>query len=115
KDMVEEKLRPESHILEADPMESEGLNPDPQKLIRGDTIDFTVLKKLTGNHVISVGQFDKELVLEVCKFAALLESSEIAESHPLDGKIVITAFFEPSTRTRLSFESAVLRLDGKVI
>jgi aspartate carbamoyltransferase catalytic subunit len=34
---------------------------------------------------------------------------------PLDGKIAITAFFEASTRTRLSFESAVLRLDGKVL
>src|SRR5690606_28397376 len=49
------------------------------------------------------------------KFAALLETTEIGKSHPLDGKIVITAFFEPSTRTRLSFESAVLRLDGKVL
>jgi aspartate carbamoyltransferase catalytic subunit len=49
------------------------------------------------------------------KLAALLESTEIASSHPLDGKIVVTAFFEASTRTRLSFESAVLRLDGKVI
>lgn len=113
--MVDEKFKSDPNTLEADPMESEGLNPDPQKLITGDTIDFDILKKLTGNSVLSVGQFDKELVLEVCKFAALLESSEIARSHPLDGKIVITAFFEPSTRTRLSFESAVLRLDGKVI
>jgi aspartate carbamoyltransferase catalytic subunit len=51
----------------------------------------------------------------LCKFAALLEITEIASHHPLDGKLVITAFFEASTRTRLSFESAVLRLDGKIV
>jgi aspartate carbamoyltransferase catalytic subunit len=54
-------------------------------------------------------------VIELCKFAALLELTEIATHHPLDGKLVITAFFEASTRTRLSFESAVLRLDGKIV
>jgi aspartate carbamoyltransferase catalytic subunit len=112
--MVEEKFTTDNTI-DVDPLESDGLNPDPQKLIIGDTINFNILKKLTGNSVLSVAQFDKELVLEICKFAALLESSEIAKSHPLDGKIIITAFFEASTRTRLSFESAVLRLDGKII
>ena len=113
--MVSDKFRPEESTLDRDPLESEGLNPDPERLIKEDTINFEVLKKLTGQSVLSVNQFDKELVLEICKFAALLESKEIAQSHPLDGKIVITAFFEASTRTRLSFESAVLRLDGKII
>lgn len=36
-------------------------------------------------------------------------------SHVCDGKILATLFFEPSTRTRLSFESAMLRLGGKVL
>ena len=36
-------------------------------------------------------------------------------SHKCDGKILATLFFEPSTRTRLSFESAMLRLGGKVL
>lgn len=36
-------------------------------------------------------------------------------SHVCDGKIIATLFFEPSTRTRLSFESAMLRLGGKVL
>jgi len=101
--------------LNNDPLDSGGLNPSPEKLIQKDTIKLSILKKLVGQSILSVRQFDKELVLEICKFAALLQATEIASSHPLDGKIVITAFFEASTRTRLSFESAVLRLDGKVI
>ncbi len=113
--MVIEKFNPESNVLNSDPLDSDGLHPDPGRLIRGDNINFDVLRKLSGQSVLSVDQFDKELVLEICKFAALLESTEIAQCHPLDGKLVITAFFEASTRTRLSFESAVLRLDGKII
>jgi len=97
------------------PLDSEGLYPDPEELLSHDTIDLNILKRLVGQSVLSANQFDKELVLEVCKLAAFLESKEISSSHPLDGKLVITAFFEPSTRTRLSFESAVLRLDGKII
>ena len=94
---------------------SQGLYPDPGKLIEKETIQLSILQKLVNQSIISIKQFDRETVLELCKFAALLEATEIATAHPLDGKIIITAFFEASTRTRLSFESAVLRLDGKII
>ncbi|MCB0520688.1 MAG: aspartate carbamoyltransferase [Lewinellaceae bacterium] len=97
------------------PLESNGLYPNPEELFVKDEIHWDTLKNLVGQSILSVNQFDKKLVLEVCKLAALLEATNIAECHPLDGKIVITAFFEASTRTRLSFESAVLRLDGKII
>lgn len=96
-------------------IESPGLYPKPEKLLAENTVDIGVLHDLVGRSTISVSQFSRELVLELYKLAALLEVTEIASSHPLDGKIVVTAFFEASTRTRLSFESAVLRLDGKVI
>lgn len=112
--MVTEKFKIRND-LPANPMESNGLHPNPNGLIETDTINLDVLKRLVGQSIISVKQFDRELVCELCKFAALLESTEIAKSHPLDGKIVITAFFEPSTRTRLSFESAAVRLDGKIL
>lgn len=50
---------------------------------------------------------------------ALLERARFFEHNPncrlLDGKVVATLFFEPSTRTRLSFETAVNRLGGRVI
>jgi aspartate carbamoyltransferase catalytic subunit len=55
------------------------------------------------------------MVVDLCRTAALLEATNVEPLKPLDGKIAITAFFEASTRTRLSFESAVLRLDGKVL
>ncbi len=49
----------------------------------------------------------------------LLRCAEFFEKHPnhkiLDGRVVATLFFEPSTRTRLSFETAVNRLGGRVI
>lgn len=38
-----------------------------------------------------------------------------AKSKPLEGKVVALAFFEPSTRTRLSFETAVKRLGGSTL
>ena len=49
----------------------------------------------------------------------LLRMASLFEAHPnrrlLDGKVVATLFFEPSTRTRLSFETAASRLGAKVI
>lgn len=111
-----EKINNAQHKnLEYNPSDSEGLYPDPEQLIGKETIQLSILQKLIGQSILSIKQFDHDMVLEICKFAALLEATEIATSHPLDGKVIITAFFEASTRTRLSFESAVLRLDGKII
>lgn len=98
-----------------EPLESDGLYPNPEKLISEDSLDFSVINKLVGQSILSTSQFDLEMVLEICKLAAFLEATNVADSHPLDGKIVVTAFFEPSTRTRLSFESSVLRMDGKIL
>lgn len=96
---------------------SKGIKLDPTCLLQaaGNKVDFELLDSLTSQSVVSSLQFDKKTVVELCKFASLLEVTEIAAHHPLDGKLVVTAFFEASTRTRLSFESAVLRLDGKVV
>ena len=57
--------------------------------------------------------------LSLDEMRRLLRDAAYFESHPnqkiLDGKVVATLFFEPSTRTRLSFETAVNRLGGRVI
>ena len=65
------------------------------------------------NSLVSIDDLSKEQILN------LLETARYFEEHPnhkiLDGKVVATLFFEPSTRTRLSFETAVNRLGGRVI
>lgn len=70
-----------------------------------------------GRDVISIRDFSKEDIEHVLKTAEKLEN-ELKKKGTLDyakGKILATLFFEPSTRTRLSFESAMYRLGGNVI
>lgn len=65
-------------------------------------------------HIISAKQFDKKTIQKIFAIADKVQSKNIYESH-LKGKIMATLFYEPSTRTRLSFESSMLRLGGSVI
>lgn len=101
-------------ILEPPPG-SDSLYPEPRRLFENSPIHLRELRPLNGQSILSARQFSLEQVVELGKLAAVLEKIEIAPYHPLAGKIVVTAFFEASTRTRTSFESAVLRLDGKII
>lgn len=96
---------------------SKGVRLDPRRLLEqnGRQIDFDRLTALHNRSIVHPRQFDRETVIELARLAALLESVEIEMTKPLDGKILITAFFEASTRTRLSFESAMQRLDGKIL
>lgn len=108
------KPNPLQEVIEP-PEDSDSLNPEPETLFSHSDIRINTLKRLKSRSVLEVSQFTREEVVELCRFAALLEKVEISPYKPLDGKILITAFFEASTRTRTSFESAVLRLDGKII
>lgn len=97
------------------PRGSEATRPEPSNLFLPGPPDLNVLSGLTGQNVLYARQFSQNEVIQLCKLAALLEQIEIWPFHPLDGKIITTAFFEASTRTRTSFESAVHRLAGKII
>lgn len=114
--MKHSPLEPNKHASVLDPPEgSASLRPPPQSLFEDKPIDLRPLRKLAGKSILSVNDLDLEMVIELCKLAAVLENYEIAPFHLLDGKLAITAFFEASTRTRLSFESAVQRLDGRIL
>ncbi len=63
--------------------------------------------------IISAKQFKREDIDYILQKGH--EMSSIKNSNLLQGKILATLFFEPSTRTRLSFESAMYRLGGNVI
>jgi aspartate carbamoyltransferase catalytic subunit len=69
-----------------------------------------------GRHLLSVSQFDRPGIEAL--FALAQAVAPIAQRQAvctvLDGAMLCSLFFEPSTRTRLSFESAFLRLGGEV-
>ncbi|MDQ4099623.1 MAG: aspartate carbamoyltransferase [Chloroflexota bacterium] len=66
------------------------------------------------DHIVAVNQFTRSMIEEL--FAAANDlRSESRHQDLLRGKILATLFYEPSTRTRLSFESAMLRMGGQVI
>ncbi len=114
--MNSDKLDPNPATPFLEPPEgSDATHPEPGGLFAETPPDLEWLAQLKGRSILSAREFDSRSVCELSKLAAILEKIEIAPYHPLDGKIAVTAFFEASTRTRISFESAVLRLDGKVI
>lgn len=67
--------------------------------------------------IVSIGDFSKEEVMQVINKANDMVQYAVSghPQKPLAGKIVATLFYEPSTRTRLSFESSVHRLGGEVL
>ena len=75
--------------------------------------DTSLYTYMNSRSFVAIDDIDKQEMLD------LLERARYFEAHPnskiLDGKVVATLFFEPSTRTRLSFETAVNRLGGRVI
>ena len=64
-------------------------------------------------HFIESQQLDKETIFEIFERADEFKKGNYSDI--LKGKILATLFYEPSTRTRLSFESAMLKLGGNVI
>jgi aspartate carbamoyltransferase catalytic subunit len=68
-----------------------------------------------GRDVISIKDFSKDEINHVFKTAKTMELLVGKGSQILRGKILATLFFEPSTRTRLSFESAMQRLGGSTL
>ena len=66
-------------------------------------------------HLIDILELSTQEIDELIAKADDIIANPAQYAHKCDGKILATLFFEPSTRTRLSFESAMLRLGGQVL
>ena len=68
---------------------------------------------MSNKSLISITDFTKDEYLKIMRLAEDFEANPNQDL--LHGKVIATLFFEPSTRTRLSFETAINRLGGKII
>ncbi|XWS27808.1 hypothetical protein CRYUN_Cryun25bG0011800 [Craigia yunnanensis] len=82
-----------------------------------DVPAFTMGKKFQLDDVIEAQQFDRDTLSAIFEVAREMENIEKKSpgSQILKGYLMATLFYEPSTRTRLSFESAMKRLGGEVL
>lgn len=70
---------------------------------------------MKNKHLISPMDFSKNELNEIFELAEKIISNPREFLHICDGRILATLFYEPSTRTRFSFESAMMRLGGKIL
>ena len=68
---------------------------------------------MKGRSIVSIRDFPKEDIQAIIKKGLEVKAGKWPNA--LDGKVVATLFFEPSTRTRLSFEAAMVSMGGRVI
>ena len=66
-------------------------------------------------NLLTSSQITVKKIETICSLAFEIERNAQNFNSRLEGKILATLFFEPSTRTRFSFESAMQRLGGKIL
>ncbi|MFX0122671.1 MAG: aspartate carbamoyltransferase [Candidatus Hodarchaeota archaeon] len=71
--------------------------------------------KISGNsHLVAIRDLREQEILRILNYAQLIKQNPSDFRTRLTGKLLALAFWEPSTRTRLSFETAMLRLGGSI-
>lgn len=100
--------------LDDEPLDIQGFER-PRKLMATIEEDLTPLLDMVQRPIVSANQFSREQLMQLSRLAARYETQPQMITRPLTGKILISAFYEPSTRTRLSFESAWHRLGGDIM
>ncbi len=70
---------------------------------------------MVGRSVVTLDDLSTTEILDLLDKAHYIDGHRRQVAHTCDGRVLATLFYEPSTRTRLSFETAMLRLGGKVI
>lgn len=71
--------------------------------------------QLVGKSVVTLDDLTTDQISLLLRKASYIESNPRRVAHACDGRVLATLFYEPSTRTRLSFETAMLRMGGHVI
>ena len=71
--------------------------------------------KFKGTSIVSLRDFDRDAIMHILESARKTDKNPGQYADRLKGRVLATLFFEPSTRTRLSFESAMLRVGGEVM
>jgi len=71
--------------------------------------------EFAGRDIVSIKDFSREEIDYILNTTDKVEPLAKTSSRALDGKIMATLFFEPSTRTKLSFESAMYRYGGNFL
>jgi aspartate carbamoyltransferase catalytic subunit len=100
--------------LEEPPLDTQGFER-PRDLMNAIDEDLTPLLDLVQRPIVSARQFTRDQLLQLSRLAARYETQPQMITRALTGKILVSAFYEPSTRTRLSFESAWHRLGGDIM
>ena len=70
---------------------------------------------MIGRSVVTLDDLSTSQIREILDKAQYIDAHRREVSHTCDGRVLATLFYEPSTRTRLSFETAMLRLGGQTI
>lgn len=113
--MVSDRLDPKLRVpVEDSPLDTQGFER-PREFMDTVAENLAPLLELANRPVVSARQFGREQIVQLCRLAARYETQPQMINRPLTGKILVSAFYEPSTRTRLSFESAWHRLGGDVM
>jgi len=100
--------------LEEQPLDTQGFER-PRDLMNAIDEDLTPLLDLIQRPIVSARQFTRDQLLQLSRLAARYETQPQMITRSLTGKILVSAFYDPSTRTRLSFESAWHRLGGDIM
>lgn len=100
--------------LDEPPLDLHGFDR-PRVLLGSIDENLVPLLELVKRPIVTARQFNRDQLLQLSRLAARFETQPQLITRPLTGKILISAFYEPSTRTRLSFESAWHRLGGDIM
>lgn len=109
-----DKLRMLDQPLQEPTLDVQGFE-SPRELLNAVEEDLVPLLDMAHRPVISARQYNRDQLIQLSRLAARYETEPHRITRPLTGKILVSAFYEPSTRTRLSFESAWHRLGGDIM